>query len=464
MNVDILDVPKLVRMNHLKEVTNPTVLTSSFSFNPDSFLSNEIFGYSIQQRQTTYAYIDLHGHYIHPLFYNEIFSKSYKIVPRIISGEEYVTVKNGTLTVDPNGWTGIENLYKHWNEITNYGANPNSIGNKILPVMERDDIFITQFAILPPFYHDADINRQTNKVKLTELTSMYSKLLADIQFKLENVTSFDVITNGSTLKIQEEIVAISNYLWQALAKKNGYIRQRLLSKKTDYGVRSVLTAPSFAGNNIDLDTLRYDTLYIPINLLNAAAYPFIVRFVGEYFQGIENTAIYDPPYGERDEWRVYEPEYQFDSDYTKNIIDNFNHYSAMRFSPLKIKVEHIPSGEVKEVVLMERKNFYKDKEFSQQEKSELTPVTITDICFRACYDSCYDRYAMTSRYPILTSYGIFLAKIDVLSTIKTVPVEVNGQQYPKYPIIDPKMSEDLIDAQFYNTIKFSLSRLEGLEL
>ena len=463
MTVDILDADKLIRLNHLKEVTNPTVLTSSLSFSPDSFLSNDIFGYSIQQRQTTFAYIDLQGHYIHPLFYNEIFSKTFKIVPRIISGDESVVVKGGKLISDPNGWTGIENLYKHWDEITNYGATETSVGNQILPEMAREDVFIDKFVVIPPFYHDADINHQTHKVKLTELTSMYATLLTDILFKQNNVSSFDIVTHGTTLKIQEQLVTISNYLQQALAKKTGYIRQRLLSKKIDYGVRSVLTAPSFTGKDIDLNTLEYEKLYMPINLLTSAAYPFIVRFVTEYFQNIENNVLYDAPDNQPDHWKIYEPEYQFDSEYIKTLIDNFNHFSASRFDPISIKIENISTGEQKEVVMKERKTFYKDKNFSMVDHTEITPVTITDICFRACYDSCYDRYAMFTRYPVLTSYGIFFAKIDILSTINTVPCEVIGQQYQKYPIIEPKLPKADIESRFYNTVKFSISRLEGLE-
>ena len=88
MNVDILDIDKLIKVNGLVEITNPRILTSSLSFQQDGLLSNEIFGYTTQQRQTTFAYIDLHGHYFHPLIYKEVIQKSMRIVTRIISGDD----------------------------------------------------------------------------------------------------------------------------------------------------------------------------------------------------------------------------------------------------------------------------------------------------------------------------------------------------------------------------------------
>lgn len=457
MKVDILDIDKLIKVNSLEEISEPKILTSGMSFHQEGLLSNEIFGYSTKQRQTTYAYIDLHGHYIHPLIYDEIFRKSMKIATRVIDGSETVSVKDGKLVSDPNGWTGIENLYAHWNEITNYGATDRSVGNRILPVMNRKDVFISKMCVIPPFYHDADINSVSKKVKVSELTSMYSKLISDVQFKLTTKTSFDIIAAASSIRIQDRIVEIYDYFVSQIEKKTGYIRRRLLSKKTDYGIRSVLTAPSYTGKDINLDTLQYDKIYIPIALLNSAAYPFIIKFIKEYFVEIENKIFFTPPSGSADEWIIREPESQFDIQYIETLIDNYNKFVESRFEPIKIEIQNIATGEIKEVIMKEEKTFVNEN------RTELTPVTLTDICFRAAYDSCYDRYAMFTRYPVLNVYGVFFSKIDIISTNETKHVIVNGKEYENYPNILPTLSREKIASQFINTVKFSLSRLGGLE-
>lgn len=457
MKVDILNMDKLIKVNSLQEISDPKILTSGMSFNPDGLLSNEIFGYSTKERQTTFAYIDLHGHFIHPLIYDEIFRKSLKIATRVIDGSETVSIKDGKLVPDPNGWTGIENLYSHWNQITDYGATDRSIGNRILPVMNREDVFISKFLVIPPFYHDADINSISKKVKVSELTSMYSKLIGDVQFKLSTKTSFDVIAAASNMRIQDKIVEIYDYLISQVEKKRGYIRRRLLSKKTDYGIRSVLTAPSYTGKDVNLDTLQYDRIYIPIALLNAAAYPFIIKYIKEYFVEIESKVVFTPPSGSVDDWVIRDPENQFDLQYIETMIDNYNKFVESRFDPVKIEIENITTGEIKEVIMKEEKTFV------DENRTVLTPVTTTDICFRAAYDSCYDRYAMFTRYPVLNVYGIFLSMIDIISTNETKHISVNGKEYKNYPNILPNLSREKIASQFINTVKFSLSRLGGLE-
>lgn len=462
MKVDILDLPKLIDVNNLQEISEPKILTSGMSFHPKGLLSNEIFGYSSKDRQTTFAYIDLHGHYIHPLIYKEIFMKSMKIAIRVIDETERVSVKNGKLVPDPNGWTGIEQLYKHWDEITTYGASDQSIGNVITPYLSRKDIFITKFIVIPPFYHDADVNSTTKKVKVSELTSMYSKLINDVQFKLSTKTSFSIVSSASTMKIQSTIVDIYLFLESQICKKRGYIRRRLLSKKIDYGIRSVLTAPSYTGKDVDLDTLKYDTIYIPISLLTSAAYPFIIKFIKDYFVSIRDHVTFKPPHGTISEWDIYRPDEQFDLQYVETLISNYNKFVDIRFKPIKMKIEHIVTGEISEVEMLEEKTFYK-QDSSDVDRVELTPVTSTDICFRACYDSCYDRYAMFTRYPVLNIYGIFYAKIDVISTNHTIHVQVNNKEYEHYPDIKPTLSHEKMASQFINTVKFSIARLEGLE-
>lgn len=455
LKVDILDIDKLIRVNHLAEISNPKILSSQLTFQSDGLLSNEIFGYSTVQRQTTFAYIDLHGHYIHPIVYKEICMKSMKIVPKIVSGQETVSVVNGKLTPDPDGWTGLENLYKHWDEITSFGSTPNSIGNKILKSFTKSDVFIDKYLVIPPFYHDADINARDRKVKVSELTSMYSKLISDVQFKLNNMTSFDIIGHASTQKIQEEIVSIYLYLESQLAKKQGYIRKRLLAKKTDYGIRSVATAPSFTGNNIDFQSIEYGKVYIPVSLLMSSAYPFIMRFIKEFFSDISNRVTFRPPTD--DQWEIYQPDIQFDVEYIEKLINNYMKLPTTRFDPIKMDIQNLTTGEIKQVTMLEEKTDL------TTHTTEQTPVTSLDICFRAAYDSCYDRYAKVTRYPVLSVYGIFFAQIDVISTNKTIPIQVQGKEYQKYPIIHIGMAKKDIPSQFINTIKFSLARLGGLE-
>ena len=65
-----LDPNKFIKVNELKEITNPIFFTKNNSPTPDGLLSNEIFGITKDERAGTFAYIDLANEvFMHPLHY-----------------------------------------------------------------------------------------------------------------------------------------------------------------------------------------------------------------------------------------------------------------------------------------------------------------------------------------------------------------------------------------------------------
>ena len=74
LQFELLDPDKLVKVNNLKEITNPVPFSKYGVPSPDGLLSNEIFGIDKVQRSETYAYIDLHEWFLHPHIY-KIWSK-----------------------------------------------------------------------------------------------------------------------------------------------------------------------------------------------------------------------------------------------------------------------------------------------------------------------------------------------------------------------------------------------------
>ena len=70
---------------------------------------------------------------------------------------------------------------------------------------------------------------------------------------------------------------------------------------------------------------------------------------------------------------------------------------------------------------------------------------------------------MVTRYPILDNFGIFIAKIRILSTLKTEPMNINGTIYKWYPVVDLDMSKEEVSNNFIDTTQFSNSYLKGLD-
>ena len=114
---DLFDINKCIQVNNLQEVTNPILLEKDNNPTTDGLLSYEIFGRSTRERSPTFAYIDLHGHFLNPLVY-KTWKRLNRGIEGIVAGLETYSVNNkGELVKDPDGWTGLEELYNHFDQI-----------------------------------------------------------------------------------------------------------------------------------------------------------------------------------------------------------------------------------------------------------------------------------------------------------------------------------------------------------
>ena len=98
--IRLLDVDRLVKVNNLKEVTNPVFFVKSGQPTSDGLLSNEIFGITKYDRANTFAYVDLKEYFIDPLFY-QVWCKLDKKVKECVAGTRDFTIdKTGLLQYD----------------------------------------------------------------------------------------------------------------------------------------------------------------------------------------------------------------------------------------------------------------------------------------------------------------------------------------------------------------------------
>ena len=67
--LDILNIEEFVRKNDCQCVSDPRAFTGNGIPSPKGLLSNERFGYTMEERSGIYAYIDLHGWFIDPSCY-----------------------------------------------------------------------------------------------------------------------------------------------------------------------------------------------------------------------------------------------------------------------------------------------------------------------------------------------------------------------------------------------------------
>lgn len=470
MKIDILDIDKLIKVNALKEITSPRLFSNKMIYDPYGILSTEIFGQSRGDRKTTFAYIDLKQPFIHPHIYQKVLKSMFRSILYIISGQKKYTVKDGIPIEDPeNGWTGIKNLYDHWEEIDwSKSKSANTVNKKLMsnPKLTKDKVFIDKILVCPPAYRDVMISGTIDSSDhVNELNDLYVKLIRSVALLSEGGI-FARMQYATQKKIQENIVSIMEYFKKQISKKNGLIRKNLIGKSVDFGTRTVISAPTFNHERLEDNIVSLEYSAVPIYQCCSLFYPFIESWLKNFFtKEIINdpTAIrfYNREIDQEFIARVKDPDIQFSDKAIRKMINNYCFNPDNRFTGITMDV--IVPGKEKDKI-MKAGLLLKGKIMlpNNVEKTLNRLMTITDVLYLACVDVCEKRHIMVSRYPVGTDKGIYFSRIRVQSTRKHVKVIYNGKEYPYFPYINFTVDRNKVSTQFIDTLVMSNAHLDGM--
>ena len=469
MKIDLFDVKEFIDINHLQEITSPILFQRGDIPHPNGLVSNEIFGITTKSRKETYAYINLHGYFFHPHIYKAI-RRMFRNVDKIVNGEAYYSIdENGILIPDENGYTGINFLYENWEKInwdtkqqdSTIGMRGERVG--LLNKCKKNEIFMHYQLVIPAFYRDIKTGSANNGGETEDINNMYAKLIR-LASLLKNQDMFDFQFHSTNYNIQTTIISIYDYFKHKLEKKRGLLRKYLMGKNVDYCTRTVITAPTFHAEKPDelFTDFRYTS--IPISQICSLTYPFILRYVKTFFEreviDVKNAKILYNPSTDNIEKvvEIKNPESYFSDKYIKKMIDTYIKDPESRFTKIEV-----PTTGTQTYYLT-----FSGKRTDSSNTSELAstvhrPMTWTDLLYLACEDVVKDKHVLITRYPLLDEFGVFISKIRVASTTKTIPLYVNGKLYKWYPYIDLNIPPNELGNQFIDACQFSNSYLPGIE-
>lgn len=469
MKIDILDIERLISVNTLQEVTAPRLFSNKMIFDPDGILSNEIFGISKGDRRSTFAYINLKQPFIHPHIYSKVLKGMFKGVIYIISGQKRYSIKNGLPVEDEeNGWTGIAALYDHWDEINwKKSKSVNKTNKQLLINLPRDKIFVTKTLVCPPAYRDVMLSGTVDSSDhVNELNDLYMKLIRSVALLSEGGI-FARNQHATQMKVQDTLVAIFDYFKLQISRKQGLIRKNLIGKSVDYGVRTVISAPSYNNERIEDNIIDIEHTALPIYECCSTFYPLIETWLKNFFtREIINdpniVTYFDPALQREITATLKEPDVQFSDKNIKKMINDYclnpdNRFKIIIVDVLKPTAAN-PKHTVKATMMLKGKILLENN----VQKVLNRPMTVTDVMYLACCDECEKRHLMVSRYPVGTDKGIYFNKIRVQSTSKHIKVIFNGKEYPFYPDIDITLPHEKVGVQFIDTLVMSNSHLDGM--
>lgn len=470
MKINILDYNKLIDLNHIEEVSSPRLFSNKMIFDSEGILSTDIFGVSKDDRRSTFAYINLKQKFIHPHLYAKVLKGGiFRNIMYLVSGQRRFIVRDGKLLEDSdNGWTGLANLYDHWDEIdwhkTSTSTNKND--KDLMKSLTKDQVFIDKFIIIPPAYRDVMLSGTVDSSDhVNELNDLYVKLIRSCS-RLNEGGLFARQQYASQAIVQNLLVDIMNYFKQQIAKKQGLIRKNLIGKKVDFGVRAVISANAYTNDKFEDCIVDLEHTAVPISMCCSMFYPFIEAWLKNFFRNevINNpnlAVFYDSDLKKEITGAIKDPEAQFSDKNIKKMINNYCLNPDTRFKPLQIQIV-IPKKDKDEIktlnMMLKGKSILPNNATKELDR----PMTVTDILYLASVDVCEKRHVMVSRYPVGTDKGIFLSKIRVQSTVKHIKLIFNGKEYPFYPDINMKIDPNQVGIQFIDTLVMSNSHCDGM--
>lgn len=467
MKVDIFDFDEFIKVNALEEVTNPILINKDHHPTDDGLLSYRIFGRTHQDRQNIFAYIDLCDEFIHPAIFKSLMRLNRKF-ELIVSGLIYYKLDDNNRLVeadrdDPKAGTGLSFLYKNLKKIefdkTDSKLRDDRI--KLISLLDKREIFTSKILVVPPFVRDVNLKQVENgKISYDELNQLYSKLIS-LSINVRDNKDFAFVGNRNKGRIQMKLVEIYDYFIDGkISHKNGHIKRNVQSKATDFSNRLVLSPPRFNYETIDDMPVNYEYTGIPLASCMSLFFPFIVRWIREFFSKelITNGKYPILRDGKKIYVNIKEADYYTSTEYITKQINKYIQYPSERFEKIQFMVEDGTTINVR---------FVGELAESDRTGTSHTPLssrhlTWIDIFYMAADEVVKDKHIEATRYPISDHYSSYISKVFVSSTVETQAMYVNNRFYKYYPKVDLNIDPDRILSNFIDTMQPCVIFLAGL--
>lgn len=476
LKLDILDVEKYVKINECKCVSNARAFSGSGVPSSDGLLSNEIFGYTMDERANTYAYIDLHGWFMDPSCY-KTWIRLDKRIRDIVHGTKFFVLgdKGELIEDEENGDTGIEFLHKNIKKIQ---FKPSESKTKLISLkfleQNRDIMFIQKYIVIPPFYRDKNTSSSSRKtVGLGGINKIYNNLIsATNNLTVTQDFGFDA-SDAMNGRVQELILDIYDWFCgnsnkrieseqgQGLSGKMGVVKRAAMSKTANFSTRMVISAANLKVNKPEDLMVNFEKSAIPLYAVITQFRDFIMYHVRLFFENEfrgTNTYPVVTKNGLKKAVIPDAPEIAFSDERIKKEMDRFLHGYNNRLVPIEVKVQG-----TNDVYYMSFKGRNIDIDDVPNQSGGIFNRRLTwcDVFYIAAVEATKDKHVLITRFPIDYYSNQFITKIEVASTNETEVMEIDGEVYKWYPKIREEDIGKDTSNMFRDTLVFDNSYLKG---
>ena len=485
LSIKPLDVDKFIKVNELKEITNPMFFARSNVPTIDGLLSNEIFGITKDDRTTIFAHIHLAGEYfLHPLAY-KIWSKlDSNIKLCVYEMDTFVyDPEKGKLKSDPNGETGLKFLMKLIKiiDFKKTGSTKREVKINFLEKY-REKLFMKDVVVIPAGMRDVNTEAD-GKVGVGEINKLYNAIVRDAK-ALQESDDYGLSLNGTLRgRIQDNIVKVYNWFIfgrdpltgadaqaSGLSRKLGLIRRAGMKKSFDWGSRLVICTQNLRKEKLEDLDVDLDSIGLPLAAICANLFPYMLYWIRNWFSNrlsdVQSLVVYNTKTKKLEQTKIDSWQVVYSDERIKKEIGRFMHGMSNRFVPIEAPIINPTKGTNYYLQFKGYKvpNEEIAKKLANEEMSKESfhvnarPLTWCDLIYMAAMEITKDKMTLITRFPMDSYYNQFPAKIKVISTIETEPILIWNTFYKKYPKIrfediNQNSSNHFVDVALPNNVR-----------
>ncbi len=439
LNIQLIN-PDKSRLAGLLPVQSMDIFDTEGNYHPQGLYSTEIFGRPGEKSRTTkHGYIDMRTEVLHPKIYLEL-TRLKNLYAGIMSGKSYAIWNPKEKDFEKSdileGRTGYSFFMEHFHEINFYTNESLKREQRLIFIKKYRNTALYRYLIVLPVGLRDITEEDDGRVIEDDIADLYRRIMRvanTIAVRSNNPN--DPSLDTARWSLQNTFNEIYDYIFNIIEGKKGFILGKWCTRVIHGGTRNVITAmdpsPEFLGDDKAIDI--HDTI-VGLHQLMKGCIPLVIYHLRNGFFGKTLTQfpgnltlvnrdtleieLVTPSEKTKEKWST--------ADGLEDLINNFED-TGVRWNPVTI------DGRYLALIYQDDKHFriFQDiKELPEGfDRVKVRAVTWTEMYYYSIFKTSKKLIAYVTRYPVITTGGIYPCHPYLRTTINGLVLEELGEDW-----------------------------------
>ena len=415
---DLRQIPEITRLDIFDG--------ASTDFHDDGLFSTRIFGLvGSKERDELYGKINLKVRVLHPKIYRELCQLK-ELYREILDGKRTAKFDKDAgdfvASISDDASTGYSFFMQHLDQLRfNKNSSPARNGRIAFIERWRHRMTLKQFIVMPAGLRDVEAG-EDGRVTKHEINDFYYRILASASTITESSDMESSAYDAVRRSIQMNVNEVYAYIEGIISGKDGFFKDKFMSRRVRDGTRNVLTSMNTSGQNLESPNVpSFDSTVLGVYQAASSMAPLVIHWlrvgVLEKVSGgmegdiplidkktLSTTWVGLPPY-ERDKWTT--------EDGLRELIQSLVDVEA-RHRPVEIMGCYLA------LVYLGEDTFRIFHDISELppgfDRKDVHPITLMELIYLSGYSKWAKHFTTITRYPIAGDDSTYPSRLYVRST------------------------------------------------